>query len=191
MAVVVTDVAHLRIQGGGNVKGQRAKDRRKRRRKVATVFVRTENARTFCAHCGKQPVEWHHPEHPQNPNDRVSSLRTQGAGVDRIKQEMARCTPLCRSCHMKEDKRIGTLLANAPYKKGKTYVNPSPCGGCHKLTKPLRKGLCNDCYVKTLPLRPCSSCKRPIRLPRKGLCNGCYTRMKCYPKSAGVRSGND
>src|SRR5689334_17544287 len=37
--------------------------RRPSKQSAAKVFVAEVNSRTFCAHCGAQPVEWHNPEH--------------------------------------------------------------------------------------------------------------------------------
>src|SRR4051794_17021373 len=33
------------------------------KRAEARAFVTEINARTVCAHCGAQPIEWHNPEH--------------------------------------------------------------------------------------------------------------------------------
>ena len=126
---------------------------RAERRAIATAFLAEVNARTVCAHCGKQPVEWHNPDHVNHSNARVSSLRTQGASIARIKQELEVCTPLCRTCHMVEDGRMGSLRNNQPYQKGKAYVSPKPCTDCGKMTKPTRRGRCNHCYIKFTGIR--------------------------------------
>lgn len=120
-------------------------------RVVATAFVDEVNARTLCVHCGAQPVEWHREEHVDRPNARVSSLRTQGASVDRIQAEMDLCVPLCRSCHMIEDGRLVALRSAAPYQKGKIYVTPRPCIDCGREFKPLRRGRCWSCSERVRP----------------------------------------
>jgi hypothetical protein len=124
---------------------------REERRVVATLFVDAVNARTVCAHCGAQPVEWHREEHVAKPNARISSLRTQGASLQRIRAEMDLCTPLCRPCHMIEDGRLDALRAAAPYQKGQTYVPPEPCIDCGRPFKPLRRGRCWSCSERVRP----------------------------------------
>lgn len=114
-------------------------------RAIATEFVEKTNSKTFCSNCGGQPIEWHHDDHPNRPNARVSSLRAQGASITRIQQEMDRCTPLCRKCHMQGDGRMKALKDLQPYQKGKEYVSKSPCALCGRSFKPLRKGLCWSC----------------------------------------------
>ena len=139
-------------------------------RQVATKFVEAVNAVTFCARCGKQPIEWHHDDHPGKPNDRVSSLRTQGASLARIKAEMDKCEPVCRSCHMRLDGRAKALQESSPRQKGKTYVPPSPCSCCGRITTRTRNGKCATCdnhhsarrLRKTLSCLGCDSA-RPIR----------------------------
>ena len=113
-------------------------------RAIATEFVSSVNSKTFCAYCGKQPIEWHHADHPNQPNARVSSLRTQGASITRIQLEMDRCTPLCRTCHMIEDNRMANLTG--VYKKGVIYVGPKPCICCSRSVRPTRRGMCTGCY---------------------------------------------
>lgn len=127
--------------------------RRQRGRKAATAFVEAINSVTFCARCGAQPIEWHRPEHEEKPNSRVSSLRAQGQSIKRIWSEMQLCTPLCRSCHMKEDGRGEILQRNRPYQKGETYVPPRPCERCGKPAKPTRRGMCWTCYIKAMGIR--------------------------------------
>lgn len=118
---------------------------REERRAVATEFVLEVNANTVCAECGTQPVEWHHFDHCQQPNARVSSLRTQGASVARIQREMDVSTPLCRSCHMKVDGRAQALQQNKPRQRG-TVFPVENCSCCLRPAKPLRQGMCSGCY---------------------------------------------
>lgn len=139
-------------------------------------YVKTLREITPCAHCGKGSIEYHHSEHPNRSNDRVSSLVAQ-SNPDRpspvlwarIAKEIARCTSLCRSCHMIEDGRITALLKKAPYQKGKVYVAPRPCSCCKRLYKPLRKGMCTGCYNhhSGLRLRKTMSCDGCCRKPKE------------------------
>lgn len=120
---------------------------RVRNREIATAFLAELNARTVCQVCGGQPIEWHHEDHPGQPNARVSSLRTQGLSLERIQREIDRCTPLCRSCHMREDGRLVELLKRAPRQAG--MVLPSgTCSDCGREFKPLRRGRCFPCYQR-------------------------------------------
>ena len=130
---------------------------------------------TPCAHCGEGPIEYHHVDHLDKSNDRVSSLVAQSnlnrpspVPWSRIAKEIAKCTPLCRSCHMKEDGRLEALHKAAPQQKGQIYVEPSPCSCCHRIYKPLRKGMCTGCYNHHtgLRLRKTTSCDGCCLEPR-------------------------
>lgn len=118
------------------------------KRAVATEFVKQVNRSTVCVNCGAQPVDWHHDDHPQRPNSRVSSLRAQGASIPRIQREMDRCTPLCRKCHMQADGRAAALFAAQPNQPGSVLVPPLPCVECGKPAKPRRKHRCYSCYER-------------------------------------------
>lgn len=110
-------------------------------RKRAQAFVDDVNARTRCAHCGDQPVEWHNPAHviPGQKGYRISNMASGGRANHLIQAEMDRCIPLCRRCHMREDGRFQNLQVGAK-------VKPlSPCVECHREYKPLRRGLCHRC----------------------------------------------
>ena len=102
---------------------------------------------TPCRQCGKSPIEWHHEDHVDRPNDRVSSLVAQNRIWTRIEQEIKRCEPLCRSCHMKVDGRLLSLHINKPNQPGKSFPS-SPCKVCRRLSKPLRRGMCYSCYER-------------------------------------------
>ena len=123
------------------------------KRVLATRFVDRVNRNTSCARCGGGPIEWHHEDHPEFPNRRVSSLRAQGASLRRIVREMRVCTPLCRTCHMTVDGRLDALRLSGPYTKGQTYVGLLPCKCCGREYKPLRRGLCSSCYNHKTGLR--------------------------------------
>lgn len=106
------------------------------------AFVTETNARTFCAHCGAQPVEWHNPAHVAGRQFRRVSSMIYWARVEEIQSEMDQCTPLCRGCHMREDGRMSNLLVGAPVRP------PKPCDDCARFAKPLRRGLCGRCYAR-------------------------------------------
>lgn len=114
---------------------EKARVNRERRRKVATEYVNSINSRTYCTVCGGQPVEWHHEDHPDKPNDRVSSLRTQGASVERIRQEMDRCEPLCRRHHMIADGRMKNLIGNYDTPLPESYFRARKCPNCGVFAK--------------------------------------------------------
>ena len=122
----------------GTVREQRIRNR---------AFIKELNARTFCAHCGAQPVEWHNPEHVQLNRQayRISALVQAPRSIAVIEAELARCTPLCRKCHMAEDGRLSRFYAMASAPKTYLHVGLLPCTSCSKPAKPLRRGLCNAC----------------------------------------------
>jgi hypothetical protein len=117
----------------------------KQRKAAAKAHVRTIRALTFCAHCGAQPIDWHSTAHDNGGgNRRVSARAARGESIARIDAEIAVCTPLCRSCHMKEDGRLEALL-NASH----AIVHPVKlCVSCGQPAKPSRKGLCGNCYAR-------------------------------------------
>lgn len=98
--------AYRRANGiGGKVESARQRKARNR------AYIAEVNARTACAHCGSQPVEWHNPEHVElnRGRFRIGNLASSTASLDTIRAEMDRCTPLCRRCHMAEDGRLERL----------------------------------------------------------------------------------
>jgi hypothetical protein len=109
----------------------------------AKAFVDEVNARTVCAHCGAQPIQWHNPEHVElnRKNFRISTMAVIGRSTEEIEAEMARCTPLCRRCHMAEDGRTATHIARF----GRKLKDCDECG-----TPSLRRvrGLCPRCYQR-------------------------------------------
>jgi hypothetical protein len=115
-----------------------------RRRATAKAYVAAERAKTVCAECGRQPIEFHREEHHDFPNNRVAGLAARGQSIERIAREIAASTPLCRRCHMKHDGRLAALSLVRPFKKGDKQP-PKPCAACGTPANPLRKGLCNRC----------------------------------------------
>jgi hypothetical protein len=120
----------------------------------ARAFIDAVNAQTLCAHCGARPIEWHNPEHvkPGLWKNRISIMPQRHASISTIEAEMARCTPLCRRCHMAEDGRLAKFVT--------AKKEPSPCLECSRLYKPLRRGLCGRCDTRrrrAAKLNPCCS----------------------------------
>ena len=48
--------------------------------------------------------DWHNPEHVEAPVRRVGRMVGIGRSVEAIQAEIDQCTPLCRRCHMAEDR---------------------------------------------------------------------------------------
>jgi hypothetical protein len=86
---------------------------RKRRREVAVAiaraFVAEIRAKTICAVCGRQPVEWHSDRHLERPYLRISTMAGRGYTPEKIAAEMVQCEPLCRRCHVNLDGRKAFL----------------------------------------------------------------------------------
>jgi hypothetical protein len=120
--------------------------RREASARAGREFVAALNARTSCSACGAQPVEWHNPEHVElgRQNFRISSLAHSGKPIADIEAEIARCTPLCRRCHMVEDGRLRAFLVYSYAPKPKKP--PSLCSACGEIKRLLARGLCNRCY---------------------------------------------
>jgi hypothetical protein len=136
--------------------------------KQARIFVQDLNARTLCAHCGVQPIEWHNPEHVDlnRQHFRISALVAGGSPIAAIEAEIERCTPLCRRCHMIEDGRMKAFVA-LPKHRGRRPRRvppkpPSPCAECGRLCKPLWRGLCRRDYSRAY---------RPSRRKSVALCD--------------------
>lgn len=109
------------------------------------AFVAEVNARTVCAHCGAQPIEWHNPEHvlPGRSIYRIGHMARNQRSIAAIQAEMDRCTPLCRRCHMQEDGRMERFKKMA--EPVHAVKPPKPCINCQTPAKPLRKWLCSRC----------------------------------------------
>jgi hypothetical protein len=113
------------------------------------IFIEGVNSITVCAHCGAQPIEWHNWEHVglNRKHYQIGSLVGQGAALETIKKELLRCTPLCRSCHMKEDGRLQALRENRPFKLGDVQP-PKVCEDCGALVRIRTRGRCLTCYAR-------------------------------------------
>lgn len=154
----------------------KAQAARAARRARAISFVAEVNARTVCAHCGAQPIEWHNPEHVElnRQHFRISAMVAGARSPRAIQAEMDRCTPLCRRCHMLEDGRMKDLVdrvASRPQEPAK------PCAECRRPYKPLRRGLCGACYQ---------------RQQKEGACLQAETRrLETAEKMASVAAGQE
>jgi hypothetical protein len=111
----------------------------------ARAYVDPIRAAAVCARCGAQPIEWHRDEHHARPHFRVAFLTAQGRTPQRIQEEIDRCIPLCRRCHMQEDGRAAALTASRPRQKGSVFP-PKSCIQCGTETKPSWRGMCRRCY---------------------------------------------
>lgn len=110
------------------------------------AFVAEINARTVCAHCGAQPIEWHNPEHVKQGKNhrRIARMVGKTFSIQAIQDEINRCTPLCRRCHMREDGRLQRFAEQA---RSRPKVKPPRlCTDCQELTTHPRRGLCKRCY---------------------------------------------
>lgn len=74
------------------------------RRRIAREYVAALRAVTKCAHCDAPMRDWHNPEHLAEPIRRVGRMVGIGRSIEKIQSEIDRCTPLCRRCHMAEDR---------------------------------------------------------------------------------------
>lgn len=159
------------------------------RRERSRAFVAEVNARTVCAHCGRQPIEWHNPEHatvPGRASYRISNMASAGRTVADIQAEMARCTPLCRRCHMAEDGRLAVIAQSVP------EMPERACAECSHVTRRIIGGLCQRCHFRLNPpppqVRPirapalCAECQRPSKPLRRGLCGRCSQRASARAK---------
>lgn len=109
------------------------------------AFVDEINARTVCAHCGAQPIEWHNPDHVALglQRHRIGNMVGGGRTLLAIQEEMDHCTPLCRRCHLREDGRLEILKKH----RGVSEKMPSkPCSACGAMAKPLARQMCSKCY---------------------------------------------
>jgi len=72
-------------------------------------YVHKVLAKMTCSRCGVengwQPLHLHHPDNDGHLGN-VWSLVSALASIEKIKAEIARCEPLCASCHIKHHKPI-------------------------------------------------------------------------------------
>lgn len=122
---------------------------RDRKRPEVEEAVQKLRAQTHCARCGKQPIEWHGEHHPERPGRRISNMVDLGYRLDAVLAEIAVCTPLCRSCHMKSDGRTERLIESAAKKnRGVAKAVKGVCSVCNKPAVGMSAGKCKRCYHK-------------------------------------------
>jgi hypothetical protein len=51
-------------------------------------------------------LDFHNPEHVLAPDRRIGRMIGIPKSISEIQAEINRCTPLCRRCHMAEDRRM-------------------------------------------------------------------------------------
>lgn len=109
------------------------------------ALVSQIRANTYCARCGAQPIDWHHESHPQNVERRICRMAATGKSESDILDEIARCTPLCRTCHMIVDGRLEALV-----QRERKHKPPRPCICCGVMMTPhtIRKEMCTRCAAK-------------------------------------------
>lgn len=117
------------------------------RNKLAKDHVDTIREKLKCSSCGLphsvSPIEFHHDDHLEYPERRVSRLVTYGVSLAEIDLEISKCLPLCRSCHQILDGRLDAM--HEGNRKWGEY-----CLWCNKFYKPLKHGLCETCYYRNL-----------------------------------------
>lgn len=86
--------------------------RRRRRREENRPIIAALRASTPCANCGAVgSVDYHSEDHHERPHRRIGDMVSGGYTLASIKAEIARCTPLCRRCHMLRDGRLEKFIA--------------------------------------------------------------------------------
>jgi hypothetical protein len=165
--VDVATITRQRLQDWGNVTNRAVKSRlrslgygaadtrvrsdekRARRRNIKAVIDEIRS-QTVCAHCGAQPIDWHNPQHVLEPGRRLGNMRSHG--LQARLHEIARCVPLCRPCHMREDGRLASMQnegiwrfhrkathcpAGHAYDEGNTSIvaGRRRCRACHALAQ--------------------------------------------------------
>lgn len=83
----------------------------RRARARAQEYVDLVRAATSCAveGCERGTIEWHNPEHDQNPNRRIYRMVGSSRSIAAIAAEIAASIPLCRFHHVRVDGRIKNL----------------------------------------------------------------------------------
>jgi len=124
-----------------------------RKRPEVAAHVAELRRTTPCAGCGGGPVEWHSDRHIASPGRRVANMVADGYKLDDVLVEIAQCKAVCRLCHMTEDGRIVRLHESSKFQKGVVIVPPRPCVACGREAKPLRRGKCNRCRMRSSRLQ--------------------------------------
>jgi hypothetical protein len=82
---------------------------RKARREKLRLAIDAIREKTVCEICGNQPIDFHRKEHEAHPAWRICNLLRRAAPFLTILEEIARCQPLCRRCHLTVDGRIHNI----------------------------------------------------------------------------------
>ncbi len=79
-------------------------EKNRARKRAARDYLESVKRKRSCVVCGESDfrcLDFHH----LNGRDKwagLSELATDGAAIERLNRELAKCTVLCRSCHAKE-----------------------------------------------------------------------------------------
>lgn len=90
---------------------------------AALAFIAAKRKTVHCRECGGQPVDWHNPKHVEDPNMRVAGLAALGYPIEDIKAEMAKCVPLCRSCHVTADNKLKAKKVQKEFWAGTPFAD--------------------------------------------------------------------
>lgn len=81
---------------------KRLKNSHNRRKKEKREYAKSEmRERGGCYFCGLEDyvcIEWHHTQ-PENKNNEVSTLIGGGFSLEKVKNELEKCEPVCANCH--------------------------------------------------------------------------------------------
>jgi hypothetical protein len=119
-----------------------------RKRPEVEAAIKELRARTVCARCGRQPIDWHAEHHVGRSGQRISNMVGAGYKLGAVLAEIARCEPLCRSCHMREDGRAAALAVAHRAKPPPRRKVPQPCTSCGRICMREQAGLCMSCYMR-------------------------------------------
>lgn len=91
-------------------------------REDTKAIVRLIRGATRCERCGGQPIEWHHDDHPANPERRVANLVDDGKPLEMILAEIDVCRAYCHKCHATLDGRA-ELLRTMKHRRGEDHAS--------------------------------------------------------------------
>jgi len=103
-----------------------------------------------CISCGSWEIEWHHRELRKAGERTVGSMLSR-ASIQRLKQEIEKCDPLCKDCHAKLHSVPRKLYPTSPADYKWQY---SHCKRGHALTP-------DNIYIRpNSRQRECRACRR-------------------------------
>ena len=79
-------------------------DRRDRRRIAIRKFIKELKSKLKCSRCPETDprcIDFHH-EDPSKKVISIASIPSFGWALERIREEISKCIPLCVNCHRKE-----------------------------------------------------------------------------------------